>query len=181
MWRDVLCAIGLGFCEPAQADVSAHTILNLLRQTAGEPEHTAAAMGAFYEDVQVLKEGLQLSLIRAGVQKATLDCKTISGPLELETTLNPKFLTALHAPFPPDTTARLFCTFDYTDGIEEMRAFVTGAEIWAEHALGPLIDDAGPRNEAARLSMHPTSGEVVSVFTTDDSAVLLWIYDLKAQ
>jgi hypothetical protein len=193
MLREILCLLGLAFCAPAQADVSAHTIINVLRQTDDDTEARLAALGSLYDSVQVQldrEDGrfgpvFVAGLYRGQVQKATLRCDTFVAPETVTSVVpnNPRFDALARAALTDGIRSRLSCTFLYLDKEREARAFQTGAEIWAEHNLGALTPDPGPRSATARLVHDPEAGETLSIIRSDGgpvtTVVLLWLADLK--
>ena len=191
MLRELLCTLTLLLCDPVQADVSAHTIMNLLRQTEGRADYTIPALGAFYESVRVESDSddavLMALLYRADHHKATLRCDTFLHPDAVNSAPdnNPKFEALLRAPLHDTHRARLSCTFSYFDDPERLRAFLTGAEIWAEHNLGELRPDPGPRGSKARIAHSAQTGETLGIISLADgpapSAVLLWLADLSEE
>lgn len=124
----LLLAMAFAGCAPVQPDVSGHTILNMMLSLEGEAELTLPALGALYEDVQIVlatETGFSTRLGRDGQEKAQMRCARAGSEVR--------------------------CKFVYSDAKGRVDAFVDQVAMWSAAHVAPLNGEiarrANPRRE----------------------------------
>lgn len=158
---EILRALGLSGPEQVQPDVSASTILHMLIQTKGRADRLLLALGALYEDVQVLErddtvgaDHITADLWRDGQPYATLACT--------------------QQPSATGAARRLQCIFHYWDDGARVNAFLAQAAHWAEAEVGhmrPEVNDIGQEQFTATAPTRKIT--IQRLASGDDSEALL--------